>query len=134
MHIHHLALYTADLPRLTEFYKRYFGAVENSRYHNPDTGLSTCFLEFDKGGMLEVMTRPGCGARAAGGAGGYHHLAMCASAVDQVDFITKRLAADGYTVQSGPRLTGDHYYESVVLDPDGNPVEITAGRVHPACL
>jgi lactoylglutathione lyase len=42
-----------------------------------------------------------------------------------VDSLTSRLREDGYAVVDGPRRTGDGYYESVVLDPDGNRVEIT---------
>ena len=39
--------------------------------------------------------------------------------------LTRRLAADGYRVLGGPRRTGDGYYESAVLDPDGNRIELT---------
>ena len=37
-----------------------------------------------------------------------------------------RLKKDGYEVISGPRTTGDGYYESCILDPEGNQIEITA--------
>lgn len=37
----------------------------------------------------------------------------------------ERLRTDGYHVIGEPRTTGDGYYESVVLDADGNRVEIT---------
>jgi lactoylglutathione lyase len=42
-----------------------------------------------------------------------------------VDTLTERLRADGYRVVGEPRTTGDGYYESVVLDLDGNRIEIT---------
>ena len=43
----------------------------------------------------------------------------------QVDALTGRLQSDGYRVTGLPRWTGDGFYESVILDPDGNRVEIT---------
>lgn len=59
MRIEHVALYTFDLEKLKRFYTAYFGAVGGKPYHNPGTGLCTCFLTFsDGGGRLELMTRP----------------------------------------------------------------------------
>ena len=43
----------------------------------------------------------------------------------EVDALTTRLRNDGYRILDGPRRTGDGYYESTVLDPDGNRIEIT---------
>jgi lactoylglutathione lyase len=40
--------------------------------------------------------------------------------------LTERIRNDGFRVVEGARRTGDGYCESVVLDPDGNRVEITA--------
>ena len=129
MVIHHVALGTTDLDRSVAFYKKYFGAVEYSTYHNPKTDLRTCFLQFDKGAMLEVMTRPGFARRAPDHGAGYAHLAIHAGDPGGVDFIVGRLKDDGYTIVSPPRLDGDGYYESTVQDPDGNWIEITGGRV-----
>jgi lactoylglutathione lyase len=56
---------------------------------------------------------------------GYIHLAISVGSEEQVDAVTARLRVDGYRVMGAPRRTGDGYYESVVLDPDGNRVEIT---------
>lgn len=44
---------------------------------------------------------------------------------EAVDELTERLRNDGYSVISGPRTTGDGYYESCVLDTEGNVIEIT---------
>ena len=127
MRIEHVALYTFDLEKLKRFYTAYFGAVGGKPYHNPRTGLCTCFLTFpDGGGRLELMTRPQLQRQERPAfCTGYTHLAFSLGGREAVDALTARLAADGYEVKSGPRVTGDGYYESCVLDPDGNEVELT---------
>ena len=127
MKIDHIALYTADLERARAFYERYFAATANDRYHNAKTGLQTCFLRFPGSDTrLELMTRPDI---ADGGERilrtGFIHLAFSAGSRAAVGSLTARLVADGYPCLSGPRTTGDGYYESVVADPDGNLLEIT---------
>jgi lactoylglutathione lyase len=57
---------------------------------------------------------------------GLTHFAISLGSDSLVDELTRRLENDGYPVIDGPRRTGDGYYESVVLDPDGNRIEITA--------
>lgn len=126
MKITHIALYTNDLARASAFYETYFGGVAGALYHNPKTGLQTYFLSFADGARLELMTRPQLGPAAEGMHVGWAHLAFQAESRAAVDALTARLQTDGYTVVSGPRVTGDGYYESCVLDPDGNTVEITA--------
>jgi catechol-2,3-dioxygenase len=76
------------------------------------------------------MTLAGLGANEAVEVerAGYAHLAVSVGSPAAVDALTARLRADGYPVLSGPRTTGDGYYESVVADPDGNRVEITVRR------
>jgi lactoylglutathione lyase len=44
----------------------------------------------------------------------------------EVDRLTETIGNDGFHVAGEPRTTGDGYYESVILDPDGNRVEIMA--------
>jgi hypothetical protein len=51
---------------------------------------------------------------------GLPHLAITVGSENLVNTLSKRLHHDGYEVIDGPRRTGDGYYESVVLDPDGN--------------
>ena len=57
---------------------------------------------------------------------GFTHLASSVGSEHEVDRLTDRLRADGYQVAAAPRRTGDGFYESVVLDPDGNRVEFVA--------
>ncbi len=128
-HIEHIALWTHDLARLRDYYVKYFGARAGEGYRNEAKDFDSCFLEFDGGARLEIM-RSGRLALADAAAGaqrrGLTHLAISVGSEAAVDALTKRLAADGHAVLDGPRRTGDGYYESVVLDPDGNRVEVAA--------
>ncbi len=125
MKLDHMALYAEDLETMKAFYERYFGARANAQYHNPRTGLRTYFLTFDGGARLEIMARPEVTRQPkAPHAAGYVHLAFGTGGKEAVDRLTEQLKRDGYTVVSSPRTTGDGYYESCVLDPEGNQVEI----------
>lgn len=127
MKIEHIAMYVRDLEGMKVFYETYFGAVSNKKYHNPKTGLSTYFLTFADGARLEIMHRPDMTKQNRGQMGsGYIHLAFSTGSKDAVDALTKKLADEGFEVISGPRITGDGYYESCILDPEGNQIEIVA--------
>lgn len=127
MRIEHVALWTTDLERARQFYVTYFGAVASAQYHNPVKQFTSYFLRFASGARLELMHRPALRPAAAGAAPlvGYAHLAFATGSPTAVDALTERLRAEGYPVLGAPRTTSDGYYESVVADPDGNPVEIT---------
>jgi lactoylglutathione lyase len=126
MLIGHIALYTDDLETMKNFYEKYFGAEANGLYENDNTGFQSYFLTFDDGGpLLEIMRRPHIAGRPGGENLGYAHIAISAGSAGTVDSLTKSLRADGYTVKIEPRFTGDGFYESVVLDPDENEIEIT---------
>lgn len=127
MRIEHVALWTADLERLRLFYETYFGARAGARYENPARRLESYFLTFASGARLKIMQRSDVlpGASGAQPVLGWAHVAFSLGAEQAVDQLTARLAEDGYSVVDGPRRTGDGYYESVVLDPDGNRIEIT---------
>jgi lactoylglutathione lyase len=128
MQIEHLAIWTPDLERLKSFYETYFGAQAGSKYINPAHQFSSYFLSFDTGARLELMSMPGIPPTQNDPLTqftGYIHLALSVGSEAAVDALTARLRGAGYTVLDNPRRTGDGYYESVVLDPDGNRLEIT---------
>jgi lactoylglutathione lyase len=129
MRIDHVALWTDDLERCKQFYVTYFGATAGSNYVNATKGFESCFLSFTDGARIEAMRtttldplviEPGTQRM------GLTHLAISLGSEPLVDELTRRLQSDGFQVLDGPRKTGDGYYESVVLDPDGNRIEVTA--------
>ena len=124
MRMEHVAVYVRDLEAMRLFYATNFDAVSNDGYHNPRTGLRTYFLTFDGGARLELMQRPEVQTRGEVGLG-YAHLAFVVGSRYAVDQFTRRLMDAGCAHVSGPRVTGDGYYESCVLDPEGNCIEIT---------
>ena len=126
MYLKHAALYVLDLEGAKNFFVRYFSAAPGEKYHNPRTGFTSYFLTFAGGARLEIMTRPDLVDREKPpAASGYAHLAFSLGSRAAVDALTERLKADGYTVLSGPRVTGDGYYESCILDREGNQIELT---------
>jgi lactoylglutathione lyase len=127
--IEHIALWVDDLDVLSAFYARAFSARVGARYVNASKGFESCFLTFESGARVELMTtRRSSPARHAPGAErmGFTHLAISLGSESAVDELTARLRSEGIAVLDGPRRTGDGYYESVVLDPEGNRIEITA--------
>ena len=127
MRIDHAALFCRDLEQMRQFFIEYFDARSNEQYHNPRTGLRTYILSFTEGSTrLELMQRPDVqDADPSQSAIGYVHLSFAVGSRKGVDLLTRRLAADGYTVTSGPRTTGDGYYESSILGPEGIQIEVT---------
>lgn len=126
MRIDHAAVHVEDLEAALAFYTTYLGATASERYHNPRTGLMTYFLSFGGGARLEIMSRPDHRRAVPEGHLGWHHLAFSLGSEQAVDDLTNRLRLDGYEVVSGPRTTGDGYYESCVLDAEHNQVELVA--------
>ena len=127
MRIDHAALFCRDLEQMRQFFIEYFDARSNEQYHNPRTGLRTYILSFTEGSTrLELMLRPDVqDAEPSQSAIGYVHLSFAVGSRKGVDLLIRRLAADGYTVTSGPRTTGDGYYESSILGPEGILLELT---------
>ena len=127
MRIDHAALFCRDLEQMRQFFIDYFDARSNEQYHNPRTGLRTYILSFTEGSTrLELMSRPDMQeADPSQPAIGYVHLSFAVGSRKGVDLLTRRLAADGYTITSGPRTTGDGYYESCILGPEGIQIELS---------
>lgn len=126
MKIEHVALYVHDLYEAKAFFETYLDAKAGAEYHNERTGFRSFFLSFEDGARLEIMTKPGVEeADAAVERMGFTHLAFSLGSAEAVDELTERLRADGYEVASGPRTTGDGYYESCVLGFEGARIELT---------
>ncbi|NUU59912.1 VOC family protein [Paenibacillus agri] len=126
MRIDHIAMYVNDLESCKQFFIKFFNAKSNELYYNSKTGLKTYFLTFDHGTRLEIMSKPNMTdenkelLRT-----GFTHLAFSVGSKEKVDILTKQLNEAGYSILSGPRTTGDGYYESCILGPENNQIEIT---------
>ena len=126
MRIEHIALYVKDLEGARDFFCTFFDAVSNEGYHNTATGFRSYFLTFENDARLEIMTRPQMDDLAKSPSRtGYVHLAFSVGSRERVDSLTAKLSAQGFTVLSGPRITGDGYYESCIEGFEGNILEIT---------
>ena len=126
MKIEHIAMYVNDLEKAKDFFVNYFGVSSNDGYHNKSTDFRSYFLTFDDGARLEIMNKPAMSddekmlSRT-----GYIHIAFSVGSKENVDSLTALLKEDGYEVVSGPRTTGDGYYESCIVGIEGNQIEIT---------
>lgn len=128
MQIEHIAIWTNQLERMRAFYEEYFQARAGEKYQNAVKQFESYFLNFSSGARLELMSRPGISEiknEAEEPLAGYTHVCVTCGNEKSVDELTEQLRKDGYRVVSEPHRTEDGYYESVVLDPDGNRVEIT---------
>lgn len=126
MHIEHIAMYVNDLEGARAFFTEYFHGAANEGYHNKSTGFRSYFLRFDDGSRLEIMSRPAMeDAEKSLVRTGYVHIAFSLGSKAAVDAFTERLRHDGYDVISGPRTTGDGYYESCIIGFEGNQIELT---------
>jgi lactoylglutathione lyase len=125
--LEHVGLWVSDIDAVTAFYAKYFGAQVGELYRNPRKGFESRFLIFGSGARLEVMTRVDVTERAPAEQLGLAHVALCVGDDAAVDRLAARFRAEGIAPDSGPRRTGDGYYECVVRDPEGNRVEIAAG-------
>jgi len=126
--IDHIAIWTNNLEKLKAFYEQYFGVIAGEKYFNPRKNFESYFLSFENGCRLEIMQMPGIPTSSNDiykQATGLIHFAISVGSRGKVDSLTNQLRSDGYEIVGEPRTTGDGYYESVVLDPDGNRIEIT---------
>lgn len=126
MRIEHVAMYVNDLEAARDFFIKYLGASSNDGYHNQKTGFRSYFLSFSDGARLEIMNKPQMDdAEKTLARTGLIYIAFSVGSRERVDELTEELKRDGYEVVSGPRTTGDGYYESCVIGIEGNQIEIT---------
>lgn len=128
MKIEHLAIWVHDLEKMKSFYEAYFGATANQKYENPTKHFESYFLSFTSGCRLELMRKTNLTdikEKDPASFTGLAHFAFSVGSREQVDSLTEKLRQDGFQVIGEPRTTGDGYYESVILDPENNIIEIT---------
>ena len=125
--IEHIAMYVNDLEAAREFFIKYLGGTSNDGYHNVKTDFRSYFISFSDGARLEIMNKPNMADDNKDlNRTGYAHIAFSLGSKEKVDELTAVLKNDGYQVVSGPRTTGDGYYESCIVVIEGNQIEITA--------
>ncbi len=126
MKLEHVAMYVNDLEAARDFFVIYLGGRSNDGYHNPKTDFRSFFISFDDGARLEIMNKPALDdIEKPLNRTGYVHIAFSVGSKEKVDELTERLKEDGYELISGPRYTGDGYYESCIVGIEGNQIEIT---------
>jgi len=127
MRIDHIALFCRGLEQMRQFFLDHFEGVSNEQYHNPRTGLRTYILTFPDGGArLELMQRPDTIDIDPSKLNiGFVHVSFALGSKEAVNEKTIELRDAGYKVVSGPRTTGDGYYESCILGPESIQIEIT---------
>jgi lactoylglutathione lyase len=123
--IEHIAIWVKDIEKIKSFYISYFGAVAGEKYFNPKKEFESYFLRLGDGPRLELMQKPQINESITNEILGLTHFAVSVGNKEQVDQLTERIRKDGFTIAGEPRTTGDGYYESVILDPEGNRIEIT---------
>lgn len=126
MKIEHIAMYVNNLEKVKNFFETYFEATANKGYYNEKTGFRSYFLSFNEGARLEIMSKPDMDdSEKPLNRTGYIHIAFSLGSKEKVDSLTRRFQNDGFEVISGPRTTGDGYYESCIVAIEGNQIEIT---------
>lgn len=124
--IDHIALYTTKLEEMKAFFIKFFNGKAGEMYHNQKSGFKSYFVTFDGGDRIEIMTRSEVSEKDKDEYPcGYHHISFSVGGREKVDSLTKELNDSGYITLSGPRTTGDGYYESQIYGPEGNIIEIT---------
>lgn len=128
MRIEHVAIWTRNVEELKTFYTDYFGGIAGEKYINSTKSFESYFIKFDSGARLELMQMPAIPLNLNDTINQYiglTHLAISVGSIEKVKSLTDELKKAGYRVVSEPRYTGDGYYESCILDPDGNRIELT---------
>jgi lactoylglutathione lyase len=126
MKIEHIAVWVNNLELMKDFYVRYFQVKAGEKYVNAKKNFESYFLTFDSGSRMEIMKMPGIAEFMKDQQiMGYTHIAISLESKEKVDALTEELRTDGFVIAGEPRTTGDGYYESVILDPENNRIELT---------
>lgn len=127
MKIDHVAIMAKDIEKMKDFYIKYFGGCSGEKYVNSKRGFSSYFITFGDGCRIELMNEISISdsGSISPSESGYVHLAFSTGSKEKVDELTEKLREDGFHIEGEPRMTGDGYYESCILDPEKNKVEIT---------
>lgn len=127
MKIEHISMWVSDLEKSKNFYLKYFETSVSEKYINPIKDFSSYFISFGEGARIELMHRPDIVETQYEKASvfGLCHFAISIGSKEKVNELTEKLRNDGFIIKGEPRLTGDNYYESIVLDPEGNNIELT---------
>ena len=126
MVIEHVAMYVNDLEKARDFFVSFLNGKSNDGYHNEKTGFQSYFISFDGGARIEIMNKPDMTDDNKGlNRTGYAHLAFSVGSKEKVDELTEQIRSAGYEIISGPRTTGDGYYESCIVAFEGNQIELT---------
>lgn len=126
MIIEHVAMYVNDLEKAREFFVTFLDGKSNDGYHNVKTDFRSYFISFDGGARLEIMNKPEMiDDKKELNRTGYAHLAFSVGSKERVDELTEKIKNAGFEVVSGPRTTGDGYYESCIVAIEGNQIELT---------
>lgn len=124
MKIHHIAVWTEDLEKMKEFYTKYLKGRSSEKYTNPKKGFESYFIRFDSGAPIELMRRKDVTLKVEEETLGFCHIAFGFDTRKEVNELTEQLRSEGIRIAGEPRITGDGYYESVILDCEGNIVEL----------
>ena len=123
--IDHIAIYVDDLEGAKNFFLKYFDTVCSNKYHNAATDFMSYYIFFGDGTKIEIMTKPSMDDKPkALNRTGFIHLCISLGDKDSVDRLAAQLKEDGYKIISGPRMTGNDYYEFLVLAFEGNQIEV----------
>ncbi len=128
MNIHHIAIWVKDLEKMKSFYLKYFDVSAGEKYINPIKYFSSYFIQFNDGCKIELMHQSDVPVNQNDKTKEYFglaHFAIQVGSKSAVDELTERLKKDGYKIIGEPRMTGDGFYESVLLDPENNRIELT---------
>ena len=126
MVIEHIAMYVNDLEKARIFFVDFLGGNSNAGYHNEKTGFRSYFISLDGGARIETMNKPDMSDENKDlNRTGYAHIAFSVGSKERVDELTEKIRNAGYEVVSGPRTTGDGYYESRIVAVEDNQIELT---------